>query len=682
MPVVLQHERAECGLACLAMIAGYFGKRVGLESLRAGTGLSRNGVTFQELVNTAQAMQLIARPVRLSIGDLRKLKLPAILHWRMNHFVVLVSGRRRRWKIHDPSTGSRIVTRQELNEAFTGVALEFVPGAEFRPEFNNIKISLTQVVGNFDKLYRYLALMLFLLFISQFLGLVPAIATQLLIDEVVLGQDRIWLFRGLAGLAIVMFAALLLEGMRGWIALYTGTRLATESTVRVLNHLLALPVEFVKRRHVGDLMSKLESLTPIREAIATHGVNAAVQVSVLTSTMIIMFFYSPWLTLVSVGGLALTILLTAALVPKSRQLSKQMLIHRASQNTSLVETLRAYDTVRGLGLGTERLLHWQQSFLGATEVSVRQGKMSILRNAGTGLISATEQVMFLAVGIAGILDREITLGILFAFVAMRARLAGAAVVVIELAQRLSLLRVHTDRILDILNATPLPSGPTGGVRARVVGTLEAAGLGFAYTDGIPIISSFHCRIEAGTSVVITGPSGCGKTTLLRLLAGHLEASAGHVLIDGLERAVWDQQALVDQSACVLQGDQLFQGTIAENISAFSASPDMARIRLAADRAECWTDILALPMRMETLIGEAGTGLSGGQIQRLTLARALYREPKILFLDEATSHLDVRTEKRVLANVSALGITIVSVAHRPDAIALSDQVIDLGPTTPH
>ncbi len=216
----------------------------------------------------------------------------------------------------------------------------------------------------------------------------------------------------------------------------------------------------------------------------------------------------------------------------------------------------------------------------------------------------------------------------------------------------------------------------------MVGTLEADGLGFSYTDGISIISSFHCRIEAGTSVVITGPSGCGKTTLLRLLAGHLESSAGHLLIDGLERAVWNQQALIDQSACVLQSDQLFQGTIAENISAFSATPDMARIRLAAVRAECWADIQALPMRTETLIGEAGTGLSGGQIQRLTLARALYREPRILFLDEATSHLDVHTEKRVLENVCALGITTVSVAHRPDAIAQSDQVIDLGTVRTH
>ena len=429
-------------------------------------------------------------------------------------------------------------------------------------------------------------------------------------------------------------------------------------------------------------MSKLESLTPIREVVATHGVNAVVQFSVLISTIAIMFFYSPWLTVVSVGGLVFTVFLTVTLMPLTRRLSQQSLIHRASQSTSLVETLRAYDTVRGLGLGTVRRMHWQQSFLAATAVGVTQGKLSIVRNACTGFINSTEQIIFLAVGITGILDREITLGVLFAFVAMRARLAGAVVVIIELLQRFSILQVHTNRILDILNATPLPTGPIGAVKVDVVGRLQAVGLGFAYTDGVSIVSNFNCHIENGANVVIKGPSGCGKTTLLRLLAGHLEASTGQILVDGLERSVWDQQVLISQSACVLQSDQLFQGTIAENISAFSAIPDLSRVRLAAVRAECWADIQALPMRTETLVGEAGTGLSGGQIQRLTLARALYREPKILFLDEATGHLDVQTEKRVLDNISALGITTVSVAHRPDAIALSDQVIDLGRADSH
>ncbi len=681
VPVVLQQERAECGLACLAMIAGYFGKSISLETLRAGSRLSGLGATFQELVATAQALDLIARPVRLSIEELGELKLPAILHWRMNHFVVLVTGRRRQWQIHDPSSGSRKVSPQELDEAFTGVALEFVPGQNFRPQANQRKLGFIQIVGSFGKLRRYLALMLFLLFVTQFLSLVPAIATQVLIDEVVLGQDRRWLYRGLAGLALVMLAALILEGLRSWIALYAGTRLATDSTVRVMNHLLGLPVEFITSRHVGDLMSKLQSLTPIREVITTHGVSAVVQFSVLISTIVIMFFYSPRLTMVSIGGLALSMLLTAALIPASLRLSQQQLIHRAAESTSLVETLRAFDTVRCLGLGVVRRLHWQQSFLAATATGVRQGRLSIVRTVGTAFINSSEQILFLAVGISGIIDREITLGVLFAFVAMRARVAGAMVVVIEQLQRFAQLQVHTHRILDILSAAPVPTGPAGAVTGALVGNMQAAEVGFAYADGKPVIRNFACHIEAGTHVVIRGPSGCGKTTLLRLLAGHLEATAGHILIDGVELGLWNPQALVAQTACVLQGDQVFQGTIGENIAAFSPTPDLARIRLAAVQAEVWSDIQALPMRLETLIGEAGTGLSGGQIQRLMLARALYRAPKVLFLDEATSHLDVQTERRVLANISKLCVTTISVAHRPDVIALADQIIDLGSAGP-
>lgn len=681
MPVVLQQERAECGLACLAMIAGYFGKSVRLETLRAGKPVSSMGATFQGLVSTAQTLYLIARPVRLSIAELGNLKLPAILHWRMNHFVVLVSRSRRQWQIHDPSTGRRNVSRQELDEAFTGVALEFVPDRKFQSQADKRKPGFIQIVGSFGNLRRYLALMLFLLFVTQSLSLVPAIATQVLIDEVVLGQDRMWLYRGLAGLALVMFASIILDGLRSWIALYTGTRLATDSTVRVLHHLFGLPIEFVRSRHVGDLMSKLQSLTPIREFITTHGVSAVAQSSVIISTIVIMFFYSPRLTMVSIGGLAMTVLFTVVLVPTSQRLAQQQMIHRASESTSLVETLRAFDTVKGLGLVAVRRLHWQQSFLAATATGVRQGRLLILRTAGTAVVNSGEQILFLAVGITGIMDREITLGVLFAFVAMRARLASAVVVAIEQIQRFALLRVHTHRILDILAATPAPAGSAGAVSRDVVGRVQAAGIGFSYANGNPVISNFDCRIAAGANIVIRGPSGCGKTTLLRLLAGHLEPTAGHVLIDGLERALWNQQVLIAQSACVLQGDQIFQGTIAENISAFSTTPDLARIRLAAVQAEVWSDIQALPMRAETLIGEAGTGLSGGQIQRLILSRALYRAPKILFLDEATSHLDVDTERRVLANIAALRITTISVAHRPDAIVLADKTIDLGSVRP-
>jgi ATP-binding cassette subfamily B protein RaxB len=239
-----------------------------------------------------------------------------------------------------------------------------------------------------------------------------------------------------------------------------------------------------------------------------------------------------------------------------------------------------------------------------------------------------------------------------------------------------LLRVHTDRLADVVLQQPVAQSPPGAIGSRINGSLRVIGLEFAYDAAAPVLVSFSCDIQAGSNVVITGPSGCGKTTLLKILAGQLDLKSGQILLDGVERSLWDKRALRDQCAIVMQNDCLFQGSIAENISAFSATPDLARVRDAAIDAEVWTDIQRLPMSTETLLGDSGIALSGGQVQRLTLARALYRQPRILFLDEATSHLDVATEKRVLRNIGSLDMTIISVAHRPDAIALAGQVISL------
>ena len=240
-----------------------------------------------------------------------------------------------------------------------------------------------------------------------------------------------------------------------------------------------------------------------------------------------------------------------------------------------------------------------------------------------------------------------------------------------------MLKVHTGRLSDIALAEPLPAIPPGAINSRIKGSLRAENIAFAYAAGTWIVRDFCCDIAAGVNVVITGPSGCGKTTLLKLLGGHLPANSGQIYVDNMELALWNRDSLRGQTGFVLQNDTLFQGSVTENISAFETVPDLARLREAAIIAEIWPDIQALPMKLQTQVSDMGKNLSGGQVQRLVLARALYRKPTILFLDEATSHLDVSTERRVLQNINALGITIVSVAHRPDAIDRAEQVISLG-----
>jgi len=676
VPVILQQESAECGSACLAMIAAYYGKQVRLDGMRKLHDDAGRGVTFKDLLQVAGRLQLIARPLRLPIPELRHLRLPAILHWRMTHFVVLVRCGRRRYVIHDPATGRRTVDKAELDDAFTGVALELTPERGFQAQNDRDCLSFADFAGSFRHLYRYLGLMFCLLLCTQVLALAPPIATQILIDELVLGQDRGWLYRALGGLALIMLTGVMLDGLRRRIGLFTGMNLAVDSSVSVMSHLLKLPVSFIDRRHPGDLMSKLESLTPIRQALTEQLIESIVHCAVLVTTLAIMFFYSGWLTAVSVGGLTLSVLLIAVTLPAIRRSQEQAIIHTAAQNSSLLESLRAYEIVQALGLEQLRLAHWQNHFSAATRARIREGKLSIVQTAGSGVIGAFEQVAFLGIGIGGVLDQHFTLGVLFAFLALRGRVGSAALGLAEAVQQFFLLKVHTKRLSDIVLAEPVPTSPDGAISSTIRGSLRAADLSFRYAADTWIVRDFCCDVAAGTNVVITGPSGCGKTTLLKLLAGLLPARSGQVYVDGMELSLWDRDSLRAQTSFVLQSDLLFQGTIAENIAAFASVPDLSRLRAAAVSAEIWPDIQKLPMKLETHVSDMGKNLSGGQVQRLVLARALYRRPAVLFLDEATSHLDVDMERRVLRNIESQDITVISVAHRPDAIERADQIIRL------
>jgi ATP-binding cassette subfamily B protein RaxB len=656
------------------MIANHFGHDLDLTAMRRRFGDPRPDL--RAILGIADSIGMVCRPLRLSLAETRRLGLPALLHWEFDHFVVLVRVGRRRIVVNDPAVGRRVLDWKEFGRAFTGVAVEFTPVPDTPVQTARQLPSLRGLVRSFHRLPRYLMVMLLLLVATQLLSLAPPVATQLLIDEVVLGQDRQWLHRVIFGLALVMLAAVLIDTLRRRVALYTGMKVATESTTLIIRHLLRLPAVTVGGRSVGDLMSRVDSMQPLRAALTDTSLQLVVQAVVLLATLTLMLVYSRLLTAISLAAILLIALLQASLLPRSRALNTEQVVAAARAGNSLIESLRAFPAVNAMGLGAQRLAHWQHGFATAVNADTRKQQLAIIAGAGQGVILVFEFALFLAVGIGGVLDRQFTLGVLFAFLGLRGTLMAASVELLAAARQLFLVRTHVDRVAEIVAEMPEPDVPRHALRRRLRGAIACQAVEFRYPGGASLLNGFSVDVEAGESIVIRGPSGAGKTTLLRLLAGSLQPDRGHLAYDGMDVRLWDRGALRRQFGIVLQSDRLFEGSVADNISGFEADADVGRLREAAELAAIWDDIVDLPMAVHTPLSGADGGLSGGQAQRLLLARALYRRPRILFLDEATSQLDHATERHVIANLGMLRVTSISIAHRSNALAAATRFIDL------
>jgi ATP-binding cassette subfamily B protein RaxB len=621
-------------------------------------------------------LHLETRPVRVAVRELPQLRLPAILHWQFDHFVVLVAKRRNQFVIHDPAIGRRVLPGSELDKSFTGVAMEFWRRVDFAAHEGRQHSALAPLLRSFKGLGRYAVVMCGLLLAIQLLALAPAVATQLLIDEVVAGQDRRWLLGVLAGTGMILVASIVLDTLRKRIALFVSTRLAVDSSAAVIGHMLQLPNETLQKRSVGDLLARVGSLQPLRQALTDTTLQGLVNIVVLLTTLSAMFLYSPQLASLSLLFLLLTSMSHALLLPAIRARSMEAIVHAAKASNSLIESLRGYEAVASLGLRTQRLAHWQQSFVHAANAAARRTGLGITATTIQSLLAAIDQLLFLGIGVIAIGEGRLTLGVLFAMFALRGRLGAAMASLFAMLQELYLLRNHIERVSELLTEPRIPDAPVGALRRRLRGAIRCEEVYFSYAADRPLISAFGCKIDPGERVVIAGPSGSGKTTLLRILAGTLAAKRGRLLYDELESDLWDGATLQRQFGIVLQTDSVFQGSIAENVSCFESLPDLGRVRESLCIADAWNDVCSLPMQLHTPLDGSGSTLSGGQLQRLLLARALYRRPAILFLDEATAHLDQDSEERVLDNLANLSLTVVSIAHGSQALAKGGRRIEL------
>lgn len=674
--LVLQSESSECGLACIAMVASYHGYRVDLPTMRRRFSISLKGATMRSLMTVAQALQLQTRPLQLSLDRLSDLQLPCVVHWDMNHFVVLTKVARNHIVVLDPAVGERRLSMEESSKHFTGIALELAPGARFSKEEERQRFSLLSLMGNVSGLRRGLAQMLLLGLALQTTSLVAPFFVQWVVDEAVVSADRdlvTVLGLGFLLLALIQTA---ISAFRSWVTTVLSTNLNFQWFGNAFSHLLRLPIEYFEKRHLGDVVSRFGSIQTIQQAITTQFVEAIIDGILVISTFIIMVLYSVQLAMVAAGAVALYALTRLAMYRPIREATAEQIIHAAKQQTHFLESARGVQSIRLFNRTEERRVGWMNALAEQFNANLRIARLSVSYQAvSTGLFNI-ERVIVIWLAALAVLDNRFSVGMLFAFISYKDQFSQRVAPLIDKLFELGMLRVHGERVADIVLSEP--ETDTHDVEldlADVNPEIQVRNLTFRYSDSEPqVLKELNLTIAAGQCVAITGASGCGKTTLVKLLLGLLTPTGGDVLVGGVPLARFGLTNYRQIVGTVMQDEQLFAGSIADNISFFDPAPDQRRIEECGELAAIHREIVAMPMGYNTLVGDIGTGLSGGQKQRVLLARALYKQPRILILDEATSHLDVLNELQVNAAVKGIPLTRIIIAHRPETIAMADRVI--------
>jgi ATP-binding cassette subfamily B protein RaxB len=676
--VQLQTEATECGLACVSMIASFHGFDTDLPALRRRFSPSLKGLTLVDLIRIGATLDLAGRAVRLEPEELHLLRLPCILHWDFKHFVVLERVRRDHVLLVDPALGAQRMSLKELSLHFSGMALELVPTLAFQPRRERQEISLRSLMGRASGVGLGLLKIFLLALALEVFSIVAPLYPEWVTDQAIATGDRHLLVVLAIGFGLVMLIHIATEAMRSWSVTTFSTLVNVQWLANVFRHLLNLPLDYFGKRHIGDIVSRFDSVNTIQQSLTVGFVESVLDGLMSIGTLTIMLIYNARLSLISVLAVAFYAILRACLYGALRMSNQKQIVFAARGKSLLMESVRGIQSVRLFGKADDRLARWLNLVVSEKNCDLRTRRLQLVAGTGNHLIFGLEAILVTYFGALAVIDGSLSLGMLFAFLSYRGQFTSRFTSLIDKIYELRILKLHAARLADIVL---YPREPEEIMRApdrdEFISTLEVRKLTYGYSkNGPKILDDFDLRIDVGEAVAIVGPSGCGKTTLLKLLAGLLAPHSGEVIAGGIpirQLGLANYRSLI---GVVMQDDRLFAGSIAENISFFDTTPDFAWISECAEMASVHADIHAMPMGYYTYIGDMGSALSAGQRQRIMLARALYRRPKLLLLDEATSHLDINNERAVNTAMGELNITRIIVAHRPETIASADRVIDL------
>ncbi len=685
LPLLLQTEAAECGLASLAMVAGYHGYKVDLAILRSRFSISLKGATLKQLIEIAQTIGFTTRPLRLELEELSDLQTPCVLHWELNHFVVLkkVLPSGKGIVIHDPARGERTIGTKEVSERFTGVALELIPNAKFERKSEEQTVSIRQLLGKVVGLKRSMAQILALSLALEVFAVLSPFFTQWVVDGAIVSGDKDLLALLAIGFALVMVIQTTISTARSWVVLYLSSHLNIQWLGNVFGHLMRLPMAYFEKRHLGDIVSRFQSVHNIQHTLTTGFIEGILDGLMAITMLVIMFIYSPLLTWIVLASVFVYGLIRWAAYGPMRRIAEEQIALSAKEQSVFLESIRAVQTIKLFCHEDERRARWMNAMVESMNRGIASQKLGLGFGVANSMLSGAENIAVVWIGALLVMDTKLSVGMLFAFVSYKATFSGRVFSLVGKFIELKMLKLQAQRLADIV-LTPTEHAQVDQTTSQInfnaisnrIPELELRNVSFRYADAEPwILKDVSLSIARGESVAITGPSGCGKSTLLKIILGLIQPTNGEVLYRG--HSITKLAKLYrERLAAVMQDDQLISGSIGDNIRFFDEARDTDRMHQCAVQACIANEILAMPMQYETLVGDMGASLSGGQKQRLILARAMYARPSVLVMDEPTSDLDESNELTITRNLRHSLLTIVLVTHRPAPLHACDRIIDL------
>lgn len=675
MPLILDRRPAFAGQACIAMVNGFHGGGTDIGTLRLKVSAASGAALRAHLVQAAVQLGLEGAWRTRTLDELARSRAPAILDWGEDRFVVLDAVTRGTVTIQDPLHGLRRLTRAEAEARFRGLALELAPAARLVETRRAGRRWLLEIIRGGEGFRRRAVKAVLLSCLLQIFVLASPLYISLSLDKAVPAHDERLLMALAFAFAAVALVRAVTEWLRSQVLIAMAQAIHEQIVGKLFRHLIRLPMKWFEERPIGEVSGRFDSSTELKELFAQELIAALVDGLMAVLTLVMMFLYSPLLTCIALVTFVALGWHRARAAPVLTSREEEMWQSVTTARSHFMETVRAIQAIKLMGQEPKRDALWTIRFQGTLGKTFALQRTKARHTVIENVAGALENTITIFLGARMVMLDQLTIGMFLAFMIYRISFTSASVRLLHASTRYRMLDVHLERLSDIFLHRRETADGSG--HPELAGKIELRDVNFAYNDADrPVLEDVNLTVGAGEFIAITGPSGGGKTTLLKLMVTLLEPRSGRILFDGAPCEEIGLHAIRSQMGVVMQDDALVSGTLADNISFFDEHRDIEWIHHCARLAGLDAEIIGKPLGYDTEVSDLGTALSGGQRQRLLLARALYRRPRILLLDEGTSHLDLETERQVNLAISKLGITRIMIAHRPDTIAAADRVYQL------